>query len=205
MKAGLVSVIIPAKDEPSIPLSHAAGWDLVVVVDSATDTTPLPRYEQRGSGPADAIRTGIRECRGDVIVTMCADGSDDPAALDALAAAVRGGAAVAVADRYMPDGGRIGGPRVKGWLSRLANKPLHLDATNLYKAYDAAWLRGQIIESRHGFTIGMELTAKARREGCRIERVPVIWRDRTAGRSHWRWSWLPSYLSWWAYSMTSPQ
>jgi len=196
------SVVMPARNELG---EWVMPEDLIIVVDSEDDTTPGPRVVQPGRGAASAIRYGISQARGDVIVTMCADGSDDPQALNALATAVRGGATVAVADRYMPGGGRIGGPKMKGWLSRLANKPLHLDATNLYKAYDAAWLRGQIIESKHGFTIGMELTAKARREGCRIERIPVIWRDRTAGRSHWRWSWLLSYLFWWAYSMTSPQ
>jgi dolichol-phosphate mannosyltransferase len=43
----------------------------------------------------------------------------------------------------------------------------------------------------------LELTLKAYWRGWRVEEVPTIWHDRTAGRSRFRlFAWLPHYLHW---------
>jgi hypothetical protein len=119
------------------------------------------------------------------------------------------GAAVVCASRYMRGGSQIGGPRLKGWLSRAAGLSLHRlagipvhDPTNSFKAYRRDFLKQTPIESTAGFSLGMELTLKAHFAGLRVEEVPARWRDRSAGQSRFRlWAWAPLYLRWYFWAI----
>jgi dolichol-phosphate mannosyltransferase len=220
-----VSVVIPAKNESAqiaavLDRLFAAvrlPCEVLVVVDSPADATAavLAGYAQAeprltclvngyGCGPAGAIRYGMDCARAPVIVVTMADGSDDPAQIDDLARLVERGAVVAAASRYAPGGQRAGGPLVKGLLSRLAGRSLQVlarpgtaDATNSFKAYSAEFARLAGVESRRGFTIGIELTAKARRLRLPVAEIPTCWQDRQTGASSFRLiRWLPGYLRW---------
>jgi hypothetical protein len=115
---------------------------------------------------------------------------------------------VAAASRYAPGGQQVGGPLFKAALSRLAGRSLYTfarigtrDATNSYKAYDAQFVRSVGIHSRHGFEIGLELTAKAKRMRLPVAEIPTIWLDRQAGMSNFKLAqWIPKYLRWWAFA-----
>ena len=194
--------------------------EVLVVVDSADDATVpvVDAYAEKqpqlaclvssyGPGPANAIRFGLAAARGSVLVVMMADGSDDPAQVDALARLVERGVAVAAASRYMPGGQQIGGPVLKRLLSRAAGRSLQLlartgtrDATNSFKAYSAAFVAAVGVDSRRGFEVGLELTAKARRLRLPVAELPTIWLDRQRGQSGFRLArWLPGYLRWYRF------
>ena len=119
-----------------------------------------------------------------------ADGSDDPRQIDDLARLVERGVVVAAASRYMPGGQQVGGPLLKRLLSRAAGRSLGTasarvgtrDATNSFKAYSTEFVREVGIDSRSGFEIGLELTAKARRLRRPVAEIPTIWLDRHARR-----------------------
>ena len=119
-----------------------------------------------------------------------------------------GGADVVCGSRYMPGGRQIGGPYLKGLLSRAAGISLHYlagvptrDVTNSFKMYRTEFLRGLRFESSGGFEIGMEAVVKAYVAGRRIAEVPSTWTDRVAGASRFRlWRWLPRYLRWYLYA-----
>src|SRR5471030_2649295 len=84
-----------------------------------------------------------------------------------------------------------------GLLARVGTK----DATNSFKAYSTAFVREVGIDSRGGFEIGLELTAKARRMRLPVAEVPTIWLDRTAGKSNFRLrKWIPEYLRWYTFA-----
>ena len=93
-------------------------------------------------------------------------------------------------------------------MSRTAGVSLHYlaglpttDPTNSFKAYRKDFLDRNRIESTAGFCLGLELTAKAHLQGGRVEEVPAVWRDRTAGESRFQvWKWLPHYLKWYFYA-----
>jgi len=224
-----VSVVIPAYNEgPSIVAVLDRIFDgvelpceIIVVVDFKEDTTvPVLRaYASReprlkilvssyGRGPANAIRYGIDHVANPVVVVTMADGSDDPRQIDALARLVERGVVVAAASRYSAGGQQVGGSLVKGTLSRTAGASLRLlarvgtrDATNSFKAYSTQFVRDVEIESRCGFEIGLELTAKARRLRLPVAEVPTIWLDRTIGKSSFQLrKWIPEYLRWYAYA-----
>lgn len=77
---------------------------------------------------------------------------------------------------------------MKRTFSRAAGLSLHClvgfpthDATNNFRMYDAALVKELGLESRQGFEVALELTAKAFRRGVPIAEVPTTWRDRTQG------------------------
>jgi dolichol-phosphate mannosyltransferase len=161
-----------------------------------------------GRGVVGAIRTGFNEVRSGAVLVVMADLSDDLAQVDRMFELYREGNQVVVGSRYMKGGRLIGGPWFKQALSRLAGVslcwlrgvPTH-DATNAFKIYDREMLSHFTIESRGGFELNLELTVKAFLAGYRIAEIPAVWRDRTAGESHFAlWKWLPRYLHWYFFA-----
>lgn len=224
-----VSIVIPAYNEGDdiIPgldrIFEAVKLDaeVLVVVDTESDTTlPTVRaYEKNeprlrhlvndyGRGPAQAIRYGIDHSAADTVVVTMSDGCDDPRQIDDLVRLVERGVVVAAASRYMPGGQQVGGPRFKTFLSRTAGQTLNLfanagtrDATNSFKAYSRKFVQDVGIDSRDGFEIGLELTAKARRLRLPVAEIPTIWLDRTVGVSNFNMSkWIPKYLKWYRFA-----
>jgi hypothetical protein len=137
-----------------------------------------------------------------------ADGCDDPQQIDQLARLVERGVEVAAASRYARGGQQVGGPALKGLLSRGAGVSLHWlarigtrDATNSFKAYATDFVREVGIESDSGFEVGLELVAKARRLRLPIAEIPTIWLDRQEGISNFQVAaWLPKYLRWYRFA-----
>lgn len=195
--------------------------EILVVVDSADDTTvgPVERFAREhrtvrplvndyGRGPAFAIRYGIDHAAAPTVVVTMADGCDDPRQIEDLVLLVERGVVVASASRYMAGGQQVGAPRFKSLLSRMAGQSLHAfanagtrDGTNSFKAYDSEFVRSVGIDSRDGFEIGLELTAKARRLRLPVAEIPTIWLDRTAGVSNFKVAkWIPKYLRWYRFA-----
>jgi len=224
-----VSIVVPAYNEGDqiVPVldrlfeSVHLQCEVLVVVDDEADTTipvvtEYARKEPRirclvntyGSGPANAIRFGIDAAAAPVTVVTMADGCDDPRQIDDLARLVDRGVAVAVASRYMPGGQQVGGPGLKGLMSKTAGRSLRVlahigtrDATNSFKAYSTEFVRSVGIDSRDGFELGIELTAKARRMRLPVAEIPTIWLDRQAGVSNFRVAkWIPGYLRWYRFA-----
>ncbi len=179
-----------------------------VLAVAARDPRVRPILNTYGRGPANAIRFGIDAAQAPVTVVTMADGCDDPRQVDDLARLVDRGVVVAAASRYMPGGQQVGGPRLKRLMSRWAGRTLHTfarvgtrDATNSFKAYNTEFVRTVGIESRTGFEIGLELTAKANRLRLPIAEIPTIWLDRQLGESRFDLGrFLPGYLRWYFFA-----
>ena len=228
-----VSVVVPAYNEGEQVLSVLdrlfesvrLPCEVLVVVDAPDDTTvPVAEeYAQKeprlkclvntyGRGPANAIRFGIDAATAPVAVVTMADGCDDARQIDELVRLVERGVAVAAASRYMPGGQQVGGPVIKGAMSRLAGRSLRIlahvgtrDATNSFKAYSTEFVRQVGIDSRDGFEIGIELTAKAKRMRLPVAEIPTIWLDRQAGVSNFKVAkWVPSYVRWYRFAFGPP-
>ncbi|NCV46515.1 MAG: glycosyltransferase [Actinobacteria bacterium] len=229
MNTPRVSIVVPVYNEGDsvrpvlerLRESVALPFELLVVHDSPDDTTvPTIRDFERtdsrirpvlntfGRGPANAIRFGMSVAAAPVVVVTMADGCDDPTQIDALTRLVERGVVVACASRYARGGQQVGGPFIKGMISRLAGLSLYWfarvgtrDATNSFKAYSTAFLREARVESDQGFEIGIEMVAKARRRRLPVAEVPTIWLDRTFGVSNFKlWSWIPRYVKWYVHA-----
>lgn len=182
---------------------------LPVVRDLVRAGAPMEPLRNAGKGVLGAIVTGLRSAEAGPVLVSMADLSDDMSALPGMLAAYRDGARVVVASRYMRGGRQIGGPWLKGQLARWGGRSLRFiagfpasDATNSYRLYDAALVRGLTLESTGGFEVGFEITMKAWMAGARIAEVPSTWRDRTAGTSRFNFGkWLPLYGRLWVQAL----
>jgi dolichol-phosphate mannosyltransferase len=224
-----VSVVVTARDEGEtivMALSHiteavSLPCEVLVVCDSRDDSTvpwvdKYAREDNRvhlvlneyGPGPARAIRAGFDAAEADVVVVTMADGCDDPQQIDQLTRLVERGVVVAAASRYSKGGQQVGGPLLKGLMSRMAGASLRVlarvgtwDPTNSFKAYDRQFVAEVGINSDRGFEVGIELVAKARRLRRPVAELPTIWLDRTFGESHFKiMKWLPAYLRWYRFA-----
>ena len=222
----LLSIVIPVYNEggnikaalTAIRERVKCEYDILIVYDfNEDDTLPVVRElmlempcislvrNKYGRGVLNAIKTGLECASGKYVVVTMADLSDPPEVMNAMVdMAEQEDADVVCASRYMKGGQQIGGPLVKGLMSRTAGLTLHWfagvpthDATNSFKLYRKSYLESVEIESTGGFELGLELVVKAYLQGRKICEVPTTWTDRTAGESHFRiMKWLPSYLHW---------
>jgi dolichol-phosphate mannosyltransferase len=126
--------------------------------------------------------------RGDAVVIMMADGSDDCRDVVRFWEKLREGYDCVFGSRFIPGGGTIGYPPLKLLLNRLANAFIRLlfrhglnDTTNAFKAYRREVIQGvRPILSPH-FNITVELPLKAIVRGYRWTVLPITWRNRTTG------------------------
>jgi dolichol-phosphate mannosyltransferase len=200
------------------------GYELLICYDFDEDNTlpalaaipaeqkpPLVRLVRNRLGPGAryAIEAGFQAAAAEVVIVSMADLSDDYSRVGEMVSRAEAGADVVCGSRYMKGGRQIGGPWLKGLLSRLAGLSLHWltglpthDPTNSFKAYRRDFLRRTSIQSAAGFCLGLELTVKAHFTGGRVEEVPACWTDRTAGSSRFRLrAWLPHYLRWYLWAV----
>jgi glycosyltransferase involved in cell wall biosynthesis len=198
----MVCAVIPALDEEAAIGAVVAGalgfTDEVIVVDNGSrDATGaravaagarVVREPQRGYGRA--CLTGARAApAGAVLVFSDGDGSDDPAALGRLAAAVvEGRADLALGsrarDRREP-GALAAHQRAGNWLfATLIRRIWRVPVTDLgpMRAIRREDLIALDMRSRtYGWPV--EVVVKAARGGLRVVEVPVAARRRAAGRS----------------------
>jgi dolichol-phosphate mannosyltransferase len=160
-----------------------------------------------GTGIINAFKTGFALAETKFIVPIMADLSDMPETVNLMHGKIQQGYDLVIASRYIRDGAKIGGSKIKYVLSFLANKSLHFltgipthDFTNAFIMYRKKVLDNIVITSTGGFEITMEIIAKAYVRGYAITEVPTINRDRNAGNSKFalcKWSF--NYLYWYFY------
>ena len=225
LSGDLVSIIIPSHNESSYLLKTLqrvkdlveSNYECIVVVESNLDNSIefFDKFSEFNSefrlvinkmnpGPSGAIKTGIRESIGTIVVVLTADGSDDVSQIDTLVYLVERGVSLAAASRYMSGGQLVGSPLVKGLLSRIAGLSLFYlvrigtrDATNNFRAYSRSFLESINIQSRFGFELGLELATKARLLNLKIAEIPTIWIERSTGESNFKvLKSIPRYLKW---------
>jgi glycosyltransferase involved in cell wall biosynthesis len=192
----IVYLIADSVLDPTILTAELAAYDLSINVRTII---------QNGTrGPGSALKLGIEASREKYVVFMTADDSDDTRDIPKLVASLRDGAMVACASRYATGGKHIGGPRLKHFLSWLAGRAAQIvkrlstcDPTNLFKAVRREFLDQITIESKFGFTLGLEIVGKANASRYQIGEIPTIWHERSVGESNFKVvKWLPTYVYW---------
>jgi dolichol-phosphate mannosyltransferase len=128
----------------------------------------------------------------DCFIEMDADLSHDPADLPRLLETVENGADVVIGSRYVRGGGVSGWSRRRHLLSWSANKyaksllglPTR-DSTSGFRCY-----RREVLESldltsiaTDGYAFQVEMTYLAWRAGFNIVEIPIVFRERSAGKS----------------------
>jgi dolichol-phosphate mannosyltransferase len=152
-------------------------------------------HRPRKAGLAAAYVAGFRvalAAGADYIFEMDADFSHNPADLPRLLAAAKAGADVVVGSRYMPGGGvenwsvdRQILSRAGGLYARAVLGSTVRDLTGGFKCFRADALRviGLADLVSGGYSFQVEATFRAERAGLRVEEVPIVFRERRAGKS----------------------
>lgn len=225
-----VSIVLPVFNEGkniesqinAIENSLAFDHEVLIVYDFDKDDTipPVKELQKKyrniylvknifGRGVINAVKTGFAKSRGETVVVMPADLADDPATINKMYQKIKAGYDIVCATRYAKGGQKIGGERLKTFLSRLAGltTPLLLgipttDIANGFKMYRRKVIDAIKIESDGGWEFSTELLIRAHHAGFKIADVPTVWRDRTSGQSKFKLlKWLPKYLYWYVWGI----
>jgi dolichol-phosphate mannosyltransferase len=211
-KLQMLSVVIPARDEEgalatTVERLHfelklqKIPHEIIVIDDGSIDRTweillelqhripevrPLPNRREHGFGRA--ILCGFDAMKGDAVVVVMADESDEVQDVSVYWKALEEGYDCVFGSRFIRGGGTVDYPRFKLVLNRLANLFLALlfrikfnDTTNAFKAYRRTVIDGcRPLISPH-FNLTIEIPLKAIVRGFSWKVVPITWRNRRSG------------------------
>lgn len=205
-----INLVIPAHNEEdiiaktinSIEEELKLDYGIILVNDHSTDRTAaiarelMDRYKNiklvdndAARGFASALKKGFEACDADFIIPVMADLCDDPRTIYQMYAKLQEGFDIVTGSRYMKGGGKVSGPMIQSFFSRLVGCSLKyfiriptFDVSNSFKCYRKEILKAIDIKSR-GFEISMEVTLKAYFSGAKITEVPTVWRGRMMGKS----------------------
>ena len=143
-------------------------------------------------GKGRALQAGFAAATGEHLVALDADGSNDPAEIDPLVAALVAGADLAKGSRYLPGGGSSDATAVRSFGNRalclLFNRRHGAHLTDLCYGYVAFRRehRELLLDGCDGFDVEARLQANACRAGLRIAEVPSFEAERVHGTSNLR-------------------
>ena len=200
LKVSSISVIIPAyneelslgmviEDANNVLRKMALPYEIIVVDDGSHDKTPTVARDRgvklvnnvSNLGKGAAIIRGFRRARGDIVVTMDADGSHRAEDIPRLLYPILNGWSVeaTVGSRFVDERGRrstsrlhLVGNRIINFLILVFTGRFVSDSQSGFRAYRRDVL-GKITLHSSGFDIESEMTIKLLRKGVRIMEIPI--------------------------------
>ncbi|MFC1947584.1 glycosyltransferase family 2 protein [Chloroflexota bacterium] len=196
-----LTVIIPTFNEENNIQPVLSGLpdmvDEVLIVDGNSRDNTVNRVRellpdakiiyQPGKGKGDALRYGFENAVGDIIVTIDADGSMDPAEIPTFVEPILNGYDYVKGSRFLP----LGGTTDMVWYRRLANKMFVILVnifygsryTDLCYGYNALHKRvlDKVTYESDGFEIETEMHIKAKKHNLLIAEVPSFEDKRVHG------------------------
>ena len=208
----LFSVVIPARnEEESLPFTVAdivrtfteegIPHEIVVVDDGSGDRTWAVLQELKSKYPTlaptqnpgshgfgTAIIHGFSRIRGDAVVIMMADASDDPADAVKYWRGLNDGHECVFGSRFVRGSRVVAYPRLKLFINRLANLFIRMlfhiplnDTTNAFKAYRRSVIEGCKPFLAAHFNLTVEIPLKAIVRGYSWKVIPISWHNRKHG------------------------
>ena len=200
-----VSVILPAHNEAAAIAAvvrdcraAVSGSDEIVVVDDgSTDATADAAAEagarvirlERNHGKGHALRLGIEQSTGEILVFLDADGQDDPLEIPLLLAPLAEGADLVIGSRFLGrfDPGAIKPVNRLGTLAltSIVNALFGVRVTDILAGFRAMrrTLLDRVILQAKGYEIETDLLLQTLKIGARVTEVPVRRRARRHGQS----------------------
>ncbi len=145
-------------------------------------------------GRGMALRTGFKESKGTILVSIDADLSYDPRYIVDFVETLKNEPEVdfVIASPYMPGGGVQNVPFLRLWISKLGNKILRFampnriyTSTGIFRAYRRKVLDSLELES-DGKEIHLEILSKAIALGFHVKEIPAFLTNRKKGKSKFK-------------------
>jgi glycosyltransferase involved in cell wall biosynthesis len=198
-----VSVVIPAMNEvknlPYVLERMPTEYELILIDGNSTDgTAQLMRrlrpdaiiFSQVGRGKGDALRLGFAVSTREIIVTIDADGSTDPAEIPRFIAAFDADIEFVKGSRFLPGGGSSDITRIRrlgnSLLSGIVNILFGTRFTDLCYGYNAfrRSVLPQLCIDCNGFEVETLMNIRAAKARLRIAEVPSFESPRLHGVSN---------------------
>ena len=154
-----------------------------------------------------ALITGFQKSEAECVLFYMADDHINHEMIDVCYEKFKQENQLVCPSRFVKGGKMIGNPFLKGVLTRLTSFFLFYftsfpikDSTNSFRLFPKELINRVTIESKKGFTLSLELTAKAHRLGYKIIEIPTIWMERNKGQSRFKLiSFIVPYMKWLFY------
>ena len=215
LKPSTLSVVIPAYNEEenikptvieiiTVLRKEQIPFEIIVVNDNSKDKTPevvksiqsenkevilVNRTPPGGFGRA--IRTGLENFSGDIVVIVMADLSDDPLDIVKYYRKIEEGYDCVYGSRFTQTSIVRDYPTYKLIVNRIINKMIqlifltkHNDLTNAFKAYRSYVIKNIAPLHACHFNITIELSLSALIRQYKIATVPINWYGRKWGQSN---------------------
>ena len=155
-----------------------------------------------------AIISGFKNSSANAVMIFMSDDHINHNIINLCYRKFEEGYEVVCPSRFIKGGKMTGNPILKEILTRLTSFFLFnftsfpiKDSTNSFRLFSKKLIDNINIESQKGFTLSLELTAKAHRLGYKIIEIPSIWKERDdKEKSRFKlFSFIPPYLKWFFY------
>jgi dolichol-phosphate mannosyltransferase len=163
-------------------------WAVLGELQREIPTLAPTRNASGAHGFGRAVVWGLDHSRGDAVVIMMADASDDPADAVKYWQLLAAGHDCAFGSRFVRGGRVTDYPRVKLLVNRIANLLVRIafrlplnDTTNAFKAYRRTVIDGCRPFLAPHFNLTVELPLKAIVRGYSYATTPISWRNRKHG------------------------
>lgn len=166
--------------------------DTLAAAEGRISVLHRPAKEGLGVAYRDGFRWALDHEDVRAVVQMDADFSHDPKDLPRLLTPLMADADLVLGTRYITGGGTVGWPLHRQLISRagtlfartLLLLPYH-DLTGGFKAWRRELLEAIRLREANasGYGFQVETTWWAHRRGARIREIPIVFRERAAGRS----------------------
>tara|TARA_B100000029_G_scaffold493586_1_gene556292 strand:+ start:166 stop:888 length:723 start_codon:yes stop_codon:yes gene_type:complete len=180
---------------------------LKIIKENFANDNKIKFVKNFSKGFNNALISGFNNSNAEAVLIFMADDHLNHNAINLCYEKFKQGYDVVCPSRFVRNGKMIGNPFLKSILTRLASFFLYnftsfpiKDSTNSFRLFSKKLIDEIKIESKKGFTLSLEVTAKAHRLGYKITEIPTIWKERDTGKSRFKLiSFILPYMKWFFY------
>ena len=178
-----------------------------IIKENFTNESRIVLVKNFSQGFNNALISGFNKSKAEAVLIFMADDHINHELINLCYQKFKEGYQVICPSRFIKGGKMIGNPFLKAFLTKITSFFLFnftsfpiKDPTNSFRLFTKELIDKVKIESNKGFTLSLELTAKAHRLGYKIVEIPTTWMERDKGKSRFKvFSFILPYTKWFFY------
>ena len=180
---------------------------LKIVKENFLNNNKIQFVKNFSRGFNNALISGFKNSTAKAIIIYMADDHINHNLINSCYAKFLEGYQIVCPSRFIKGGKMIGNPFFKALLTKLASFFLFYftsfpikDSTNSFRLFSRDLVDKVTIESNIGFTLSLELTAKAHRLKYKMTEIPMLWIEREKDKNKFKiFSFILPYTKWLFY------